>query len=154
MKRLFTAVLIVIGAITIAPSVTAQAATVQSAVHRETLGERVLDIAETRTGDPYSYGSAGPSAFDCSGLVYWAAAQLGISLPRTTFTMIYSHHLRRVWGHPQRGWIAFWGPIEAPYHVEIMTIWPDTSYGARDWGEPVGWHSDRYFAPSAYYELV
>ncbi len=37
--------------------------------------------ALTRVGDPYVWGAAGPSAFDCSGLVMWAYAQVGISLP-------------------------------------------------------------------------
>ena len=37
--------------------------------------------AESRVGDPYVYGAAGPGAFDCSGLVMWAYAQVGISLP-------------------------------------------------------------------------
>ena len=50
----------------------------------ESIGNRILDEAETRTGDWYSYGSAGPSTFDCSGLVMWAFAQEGISLPHYT----------------------------------------------------------------------
>jgi cell wall-associated NlpC family hydrolase len=37
--------------------------------------------AESRVGDPYVYGASGPNAFDCSGLVMWAYAQVGISLP-------------------------------------------------------------------------
>src|SRR5262249_32647305 len=37
--------------------------------------------AESRVGDPYVWGAAGPGAFDCSGLVAWAYAQVGISLP-------------------------------------------------------------------------
>jgi cell wall-associated NlpC family hydrolase len=37
--------------------------------------------ALSRVGDPYVWGAAGPSAFDCSGLVMWAYAQVGISLP-------------------------------------------------------------------------
>jgi cell wall-associated NlpC family hydrolase len=37
--------------------------------------------AESRVGDPYMSGAAGPNAFDCSGLVVWAFAQVGISLP-------------------------------------------------------------------------
>jgi len=28
------------------------------------------------------YGAAGPSAFDCSGLVQWSFAQAGIAMPR------------------------------------------------------------------------
>ena len=41
--------------------------------------------AESRVGDPYVWGASGPSTFDCSGLVMWSYAQVGISLP----------HLRR-----------------------------------------------------------
>jgi len=37
--------------------------------------------AESRIGDPYVWGAAGPSAFDCSGLVMWAYAQAGVYLP-------------------------------------------------------------------------
>lgn len=37
--------------------------------------------AESRVGDWYQWGAAGPTTFDCSGLVMWAYAQVGISLP-------------------------------------------------------------------------
>jgi cell wall-associated NlpC family hydrolase len=37
--------------------------------------------AESRVGDWYQWGAAGPNTFDCSGLVMWAYAQVGISLP-------------------------------------------------------------------------
>jgi cell wall-associated NlpC family hydrolase len=37
--------------------------------------------AESRVGDPYVWGAAGPTAFDCSGLVMWAWAKAGVSLP-------------------------------------------------------------------------
>jgi cell wall-associated NlpC family hydrolase len=37
--------------------------------------------AESRVGDWYVWGAAGPTTFDCSGLVMWAYAQVGISLP-------------------------------------------------------------------------
>ncbi len=37
--------------------------------------------AESRVGDPYVWGAAGPSSFDCSGLVMWAYEQAGIQLP-------------------------------------------------------------------------
>jgi NlpC/P60 family len=35
-------------------------------------------------GDAYVYGAAGPITFDCSGLVQYALAQIGISAPRTS----------------------------------------------------------------------
>jgi peptidoglycan DL-endopeptidase CwlO len=41
-----------------------------------------LRAAESRRGLPYAWGDAGPSAFDCSGLVQWVFAQAGVSMPR------------------------------------------------------------------------
>jgi len=49
-----------------------------------TVGAQALQAAFTREGDPYVWGAAGPSAFDCSGLVVWSYAQEGISLPHYT----------------------------------------------------------------------
>jgi peptidoglycan DL-endopeptidase CwlO len=49
-----------------------------------TVGAQALQAALTRAGDPYVWGAAGPSAFDCSGLVVWAYAQEGIALPHYT----------------------------------------------------------------------
>jgi cell wall-associated NlpC family hydrolase len=39
--------------------------------------------AQTKRGDPYSYGHDGPSTFDCSGLTSWAYRQAGVTIPRT-----------------------------------------------------------------------
>ena len=49
-----------------------------------TVGAQALQAALSRRGDPYVWGAAGPSAFDCSGLVVWAFAQEGITLPHYT----------------------------------------------------------------------
>jgi peptidoglycan DL-endopeptidase CwlO len=48
------------------------------------VGTTALRWALTKRGDPYIWGAAGPDAFDCSGLVMWAFAQEGISLPHYT----------------------------------------------------------------------
>jgi cell wall-associated NlpC family hydrolase len=40
-----------------------------------------VQAAESRVGDPYVWGAAGPGVFDCSGLVMWAYAQAGVYLP-------------------------------------------------------------------------
>jgi hypothetical protein len=48
------------------------------------IGDRLVSAAESQIGDPYVYGATGPNAFDCSGLVLWAAKQVGISVPRTS----------------------------------------------------------------------
>ena len=49
-----------------------------------TVGGQALQAALSRRGDPYVWGAAGPGEFDCSGLVVWAYAQLGIALPHFT----------------------------------------------------------------------
>jgi cell wall-associated NlpC family hydrolase len=41
-----------------------------------------LRAAESRKGLPYVWGAAGPTSFDCSGLVQWSFAQAGVSMPR------------------------------------------------------------------------
>jgi peptidoglycan DL-endopeptidase CwlO len=43
-----------------------------------------LRYALSRRGDEYVWGAAGPTTFDCSGLVVWAYAQEGITLPHYT----------------------------------------------------------------------
>ncbi len=55
-------------------------------VHLEgdSIGVQALRKALTKVGDPYVWGAAGPNAFDCSGLVMWAYAQIGISLEHFT----------------------------------------------------------------------
>ncbi|MFE2188813.1 NlpC/P60 family protein [Streptomyces sp. NPDC059455] len=35
-------------------------------------------------GLPYAWGQAGPTAFDCSGLMQWAYAHAGVAIPRTS----------------------------------------------------------------------
>jgi len=41
-----------------------------------------LRAALSRVGLPYVWGAAGPSSFDCSGLVQWSFAQAGVVMPR------------------------------------------------------------------------
>ena len=111
------------------------------------LGDRVLNVAETRAGDWYSYGSAGPSAFDCSGLVFYAAGRLGISIPRTTYGMLAgSAHLYRIpLSQIRRGDLLFFGSG----HVEINTAWYHTSFGAHHSGTRVGWRAwSGWYAPT------
>ncbi len=43
-----------------------------------------IAAAESRLGAPYGWSAAGPSAFDCSGLVLWAWAHGGLSLPHSS----------------------------------------------------------------------
>lgn len=43
-----------------------------------------IQYAMAQVGDAYSYGAAGPSAFDCSGLTMMAWAQAGVALPHSS----------------------------------------------------------------------
>lgn len=52
---------------------------------QQTTGEKVVRAAESKIGAPYVYGAAGPSAFDCSGLVNWSYRQAGLTIPRDSY---------------------------------------------------------------------
>jgi cell wall-associated NlpC family hydrolase len=47
----------------------------------------VVAIAMSQLGTPYVWGGAAPGGFDCSGLVMWAYAQVGVSLPHSTYAL-------------------------------------------------------------------
>ena len=47
-------------------------------------GARALAYARAQLGDPYRFASAGPDAFDCSGLTSAAWKSVGVSLPRSS----------------------------------------------------------------------
>jgi peptidoglycan DL-endopeptidase CwlO len=55
-----------------------------SQIAGDSLGVRALKIAMTAEGDEYVWGAAGPTTFDCSGLVVWAYKQLGVTLEHFT----------------------------------------------------------------------
>lgn len=49
-----------------------------------------LAKARSQLGTPYVWGGEAPGrGFDCSGLVQWAAAQVGISVPRTSQSQFF-----------------------------------------------------------------
>jgi peptidoglycan DL-endopeptidase CwlO len=122
--------------------------TAQAAVSGDR-GASVLAVAETRAGDWYSYGAAGPSAFDCSGLVYWAAHRLGIGMPRTTYEMLGSGVLVRTY-RPAAGDLAFYGSG----HVEIVARGHNVTFGALEPGTRVGMHPwNSWWHPTMYFRV-
>jgi peptidoglycan DL-endopeptidase CwlO len=47
----------------------------------------VVGVALSFVGVPYVWAGASPSGFDCSGLVMYAYAQVGVSLPHSSYAM-------------------------------------------------------------------
>ncbi len=47
----------------------------------------VVQVAMAQLGKPYVWGTAGPDTFDCSGLVVYAYAAMGVSLPHSTYAL-------------------------------------------------------------------
>jgi cell wall-associated NlpC family hydrolase len=74
-----------------------------------TVGAQALQAAISRLGYPYIWGAAGPTSFDCSGLVMWAYQQVGISLPHFTVSQYNSGvHVSR--GDLEPGDLIFFFP--------------------------------------------
>ncbi|MEG2948324.1 MAG: NlpC/P60 family protein [Raoultibacter sp.] len=48
----------------------------------------VLDYAYSKLGSPYVWGGKGPDSFDCSGFVAWCYAQVGVSVPSYTGSLM------------------------------------------------------------------
>jgi cell wall-associated NlpC family hydrolase len=72
------------------------AASYTGVVSSASLGQRAANLAAAQRGKPYRWGAAGPSRFDCSGLVQYVFKQLGVSVARTTWTQYASlRHVSR-----------------------------------------------------------
>lgn len=78
-----------------------------------------LNTAAAQKNDPYRYGAAGPSAFDCSGLALYSYGKAGKSLPRTAQAQ-YNKTRRISSSSLQPGDLVFIGTSPGSiYHVGI-----------------------------------
>lgn len=86
-----------------------------------------LDVVRHQTGDPYRYGAAGPSAFDCSGLIYYSFHRAGFThVPRTSSAQArFMNRIRK--SHLRRGdFVFFYSGAATPgnvYHVGVFAGW-------------------------------
>jgi cell wall-associated NlpC family hydrolase len=84
----------------------------------ETLGQRAVSDVSRLAGAPYEYGAAGPSAFDCSGLVQYVYHELGVALPRTAASQYGDvEHIAASQMVP--GDLIFFADSSGIYHVGI-----------------------------------
>ncbi|EPD05011.1 surface antigen [Lacticaseibacillus paracasei subsp. paracasei Lpp70] len=97
-------------------------------------------------GVPYVYGGTSPSGFDCSGLIYYAAKEAGISLPRTSQAQSTLGSYVSV-SDLKAGDLVFWGGVGSAYHVGIY-IGGGQYLHAPAPGQNVTIQSMAYFAPS------
>ena len=104
----------------------------------------LVGAARRAIGVPYVWGgSAVPPGLDCSGLVYWAAQQLGLGWPRLTAAGYQSASTSVAWDAKTPGDLLFWG--NPAYHVAIysggssMVEEPREGLSGREtaiWGSP------------------
>ena len=95
---------------------------------------RAEAIALGQRGDAYGYGAAGPGAFDCSGLVYYAFRKAGFGgMPRTSSAQ--AGHARRIAKSDlHRGDLMFFTGGGGVYHVGMFV-------GRAKGGAPLMLHS-------------
>ncbi|HEU5036948.1 MAG TPA: C40 family peptidase [Nocardioides sp.] len=78
-----------------------------------------MSIAVHQKGDPYRYGASGPSAFDCSGLTFYAFRKAGFKhIPRTSSAQAhFAKHIKR--STMKRGDLIFFYSGGGVYHVGV-----------------------------------
>lgn len=81
-------------------------------------GAAAVYWAEKALGRPYQWAAAGPGSFDCSGLVMWAYAHVGVSLPHSAAMQI-NHGSRVSRSNLQPGDLVFFG---SPIHHVGMYV--------------------------------
>jgi peptidoglycan DL-endopeptidase CwlO len=70
----------VVGVSAVTPSPSADTVVAPPPTHTGVVG-----VALSQLGTPYVWGGSAPGGFDCSGLVMWAYAQVGVSLPHSSY---------------------------------------------------------------------
>ena len=107
-------------------------------------GAKVVEIAMQYLGVPYVWAASSPSGFDCSGLVMYVYAKVGVSLPHSSRMQYdYGTHVSRDQLQPG-DLVFFYNPIHhvgiyigngqminaTGSQVQISNVFRDSYYGA------------------------
>lgn len=104
------------------------------------VGSAALQYAFTQAGAPYVYGAADPSVgFDCSGIVSWSYAQIGVYMPHSSsaqreYVMNNGRYTTDI-SQLQYGDLVFY-----PGHVAFY-VGGGQIYGAWNYGRGIGYGS-------------
>lgn len=112
--------------------------------------QNMIALCCAKIGKPYVLGAVGPDAFDCSGLILWAARACGFSVPErwTTYTMVYlgdpvtpGTQMPGDWIFPDAGHVGLYigggQMVHAPepgQNVKISPVW--ANWRTRRWVNP------------------
>lgn len=105
---------------------------------------QAVSFALAQVGKPYSYGSAGPYTYDCSGLTMAAYRSAGISLPHSAADQYnYGHHVSfselqagdlMFFYRPRIGHVTIYVGnglmVSAPQTGELVKVMPANSFGS------------------------
>jgi cell wall-associated NlpC family hydrolase len=95
-----------------------------------------ISIAQRYLGVPYVWGGASPAGFDCSGLVMYVFAQLGVALPHNAAQQ-FTHCTPVPRAELQPGDLVFFGSSAATIHHVGIYVGNDTMIDAPCTGEVV-----------------
>jgi cell wall-associated NlpC family hydrolase len=128
----------------------ASAAARVSPARSAAIAKAALRVAAAQKGKRYVYGGAGPSVFDCSGLVQYSYKKVGIRIPRTADQQYRaSHHIRQsqlrpgdvIFFHDSRGHVyhdaiylglgAVWNAPHTGARVRVERVWTHSIYFGR-----------------------
>lgn len=110
-----------------------------------------VKVALNQVGDPYRYGSAGPHAFDCSGLVHYSFRKVGMTnVPRTSQAQAnWGRRIQR--RYMKRGDLMAFHNGGRVYHIAIFLGWVNgkrlmvhSPYGGRNVHRTSPWTNSWY----------
>ena len=114
-----------------------------------------IAFAKAQLGEPYVWGSAGPDAWDCSGLTMAAWRAGGVSLPHYSVAQ-YDASTPIGVGELRPGDLLFWGSTSSPssiFHVALY-IGDGMMIHAPRTGRPVVVDSMYYWVPPTFFGRV